>query len=220
MFSFQRTNLLIFLFTFCLKIYSLRLNKFSFAPIQRQVNNLSMTSRRIEQTENPYIEDILDRYSHLPNLTNLALGSSYWSPPESCLNGILADISTRDTQRYGNILGYPPLIQKLRDLLTAQGLDLSDENIAITSGANQGFMNVALTLTDAADDVVVLSPYYFSHLLSLQLCQSKVHICSFNNKTLEPNWIELEDLIRQHHPKLVSEFLILCHYHNIRSRLF
>ncbi len=179
-----------------------------------------MISRRIEQTENPYIEDILDRYSHLPNLTNLALGSSYWSPPESCLNEILADISTRDTQRYGNILGYPPLIQKLRDLLTAQGLDLSDENIAITSGANQGFMNIALTLTDAADDVVVLSPYYFSHLLSLQLCQSKVHICSFNNKTLEPNWIELEDLIRQYHPKLVSEFHILCLVHNIRYRLF
>lgn len=172
--------------------------------ISQRTNLSTMISRRIEQTENPYIEDILDRYSNIPNITNLALGSSYWAPPKECLEEIQSEIFSRDTQRYGNILGYPPLLQRLTTLLSTQGLDMTEENMAITSGANQGFMNVALTLTDASDDVIVLSPYYFSHLLSLQLCQAKVHICPFDNTTLLPEWTQLEDLIRQHKPKMVS----------------
>jgi len=37
-----------------------------------------LASKRIENTENPYIEDVLDHYSalNIPNLTYLAMGST------------------------------------------------------------------------------------------------------------------------------------------------
>ena len=39
----------------------------------------------------------------------------------------------------------------------------------ITSGANQAFVNVVLALVDASDRVVLFSPYYFNHLMALQV---------------------------------------------------
>lgn len=43
-------------------------------------------TKRLEATENPYIEDVLENYSSLPNLTMMALGSSYWGPPSEALS--------------------------------------------------------------------------------------------------------------------------------------
>ena len=46
----------------------------------------------------------------------------------------------------------------------------------ITSGANQAFVNVVLALVDASDRVVLFSPYYFNHLMALQVCSMLPHV--------------------------------------------
>ena len=45
-----------------------------------------MSSTRASDAERPYIEDVLDRFANRSDLTMLALGSSYWSPPPIGLN--------------------------------------------------------------------------------------------------------------------------------------
>jgi aromatic aminotransferase len=42
-------------------------------------------------------------------------------------------------------------------------------DIMVTSGANQAFTNVVLTLVDAQDKVVLFKPYYFNHLMAIQM---------------------------------------------------
>lgn len=49
---------------------------------------------RMEGTENPYIEDVLDKYSSLPNLTMMALGSSYWGPPADALQSVAKNLGS------------------------------------------------------------------------------------------------------------------------------
>jgi aspartate/methionine/tyrosine aminotransferase len=39
----------------------------------------------------------------------------------------------------------------------------------VTAGANQAFTNVVLALLDAADRAVLFAPYYFNHLMALQM---------------------------------------------------
>lgn len=39
----------------------------------------------------------------------------------------------------------------------------------VTAGANQAFTNVVLALCDAGDDVVLFAPYYFNHMMALQM---------------------------------------------------
>ncbi len=43
----------------------------------------------------------------------------------------------------------------------------------VTAGANQAFTNVAVALLDASDKLILFSPYYFNHLMAIQ-----VHLCS------------------------------------------
>ena len=44
----------------------------------------NMSSSRAMDTDEPFIENVLDKYSDITGLTMLALGSSYWSPPAEC----------------------------------------------------------------------------------------------------------------------------------------
>lgn len=39
----------------------------------------------------------------------------------------------------------------------------------VTAGANQAFTNVAVALLDASDKAVLFSPYYFNHLMAVQV---------------------------------------------------
>ena len=50
-------------------------------------------SKRMSATESPYIEDVLEKYSSIPNLTMMALGSSYWQPPAEALQMLQSDLS-------------------------------------------------------------------------------------------------------------------------------
>jgi aspartate/methionine/tyrosine aminotransferase len=42
-------------------------------------------------------------------------------------------------------------------------------DVIVTAGANQGFVNAVLALVDASDSVVLFAPYYFNHLMALQV---------------------------------------------------
>ncbi len=41
--------------------------------------------------------------------------------------------------------------------------------VMMTAGANQAFTNVVLTLLDSQDKVVLFKPYYFNHLMAVQM---------------------------------------------------
>lgn len=41
--------------------------------------------------------------------------------------------------------------------------------VMVTSGANQAFTNLVLTLLDPSDAAVLFVPYYFNHLMALQM---------------------------------------------------
>lgn len=41
--------------------------------------------------------------------------------------------------------------------------------VMVTAGANQAFTNVVLTLLDTESKVVLFKPYYFNHLMAIQM---------------------------------------------------
>jgi len=167
-----------------------------------------MGSRRVVSTERPYIEDVLDRYC-IPghNLTMMALGSSHWGPPAAALEGVCKFVASRETQRYGNILGLPELRERLTRRLASAGLGCLEEGgemtLAVTSGANQAFTNVVLALCDEGDNAVLLSPYYFSHKLALQLAGVQVSVSEFDPKTHKPDLDALSRLVDETKPRVL-----------------
>ena len=41
--------------------------------------------------------------------------------------------------------------------------------VMVTAGANQAFTNLVLTLMDTGSKVVLFKPYYFNHLMAIQM---------------------------------------------------
>lgn len=75
--------------------------------------------------------------------------------------------------------------------------------VAVSSGANQAFTNVALTLCDEGDNAIILAPYYFSHQMGLTIAGANVSICPFDPATLSPNWLQFESMVKELIPKMV-----------------
>jgi aromatic aminotransferase len=46
---------------------------------------------------------------------------------------------------------------------------LTNHDVMITMGANQAYMNIVLTLLSSIDTAVIFQPYYFNHVMALQM---------------------------------------------------
>ena len=66
----------------------------------------------------------------------------------------------------------------LAELRAALKLKLAEQNgivaseVMVTAGANQAYTNVVLALLDAGDPAMLFRPYYFNHLMALQMTGS------------------------------------------------
>jgi aromatic aminotransferase len=66
----------------------------------------------------------------------------------------------------------------------------------ITSGANQAFVNVLLTLTDVSDTVALFQPYYFNHLMACQMTGSaRTVMFGPPDACLKPDLVWLEGVL-------------------------
>ena len=69
---------------------------------------------------------------------------------------------------YGPVAGSPELQAALRAKLAAEN-GMTGVDVMVTQGANQAFMNLAIGLLDPGDACVLFAPYYFNHLMALQM---------------------------------------------------
>ncbi len=70
--------------------------------------------------------------------------------------------------------------------------NVSDENIIVTAGANQAFYTVSATLFSPGDQVVVIEPFYFNHVMTLKLHGVEVNNIDYKGETLDIDMEELE----------------------------
>ncbi|CAM9962923.1 unnamed protein product, partial [Phaeothamnion confervicola] len=164
-------------------------------------------SRRVLNTDPAHIEIILSRFANLPDRpANLAQGVAFWGPPKTALAtlaksdgddaGKMPPLEQTRMHRYGDILGDPELRAAIaRKLISRNGLDLAEQEIMVTAGANQAFVNVALALLDPGDVAILPRPYYCSHLCALQLAGATPVFCGYDPATLLPDMDELRALL-------------------------
>ncbi|MAC81335.1 MAG: hypothetical protein CML66_25115 [Rhodobacteraceae bacterium] len=94
-------------------------------------------------------------------------------PPPAPLRRVIADAAlTNDAAHlYGPDLGMPELRAELAGKWRrAYGGEVSENQVAITSGCNQGFAAAIMALTGAGDEVIIPTPWYFNHKMWLDMC--------------------------------------------------
>lgn len=104
-------------------------------------------------------------------LLNVSQAAPVDPPPPEML-AAMADIVLNDPEAhlYGPVLGLPCLRAEVAaQWSTAYGGQVSAENVAITSGCNQAFAAAIATLCAEGDEVILPAPYYFNHVMWLDM---------------------------------------------------
>jgi aspartate/methionine/tyrosine aminotransferase len=77
--------------------------------------------------------------------------------------------------------------QKLEE---ENGISLNGSRIVVTAGANMGFMNAVLAITDPGDEIIIQLPYYFNHEMAVAISDCKaVCIPTDGDYQLQPETI-------------------------------
>ncbi|WP_170774212.1 aminotransferase [Ruegeria lacuscaerulensis] len=93
-------------------------------------------------------------------------------PPPLALRQAMAEfaVSEDSAHLYGPVLGNPELRAELAQQIgTHYGADLSQVQVAITSGCNQAFAATISAVTDEGDEVILPTPWYFNHKMWLDM---------------------------------------------------
>jgi aspartate/methionine/tyrosine aminotransferase len=122
------------------------------------------------------MKDLVGRYAHLwedkGGIFSLAQGVVYWEPPPSCQEALLAEFSKpggNNLHTYGPAQGIPELTDALTNKIAEEN-GLTDHSVMVTVGANQAYVNTVLTCLCEDSKAIVFAPYYFNHVMALQMC--------------------------------------------------
>ncbi len=94
------------------------------------------------------------------------------APPPPELRQALADMVLRNDSLhlYGPVLGLPELRDELATQCSARyGGEITQSQVAITSGCNQAFAAAIATLTGQGDEAILPTPWYFNHKMWLDM---------------------------------------------------
>uniref|UniRef100_A0A0E0JEU3 Aminotransferase class I/classII large domain-containing protein n=1 Tax=Oryza punctata TaxID=4537 RepID=A0A0E0JEU3_ORYPU len=171
---------------------------------EEEMGSFGRLARRAVETDAPVMVKELLRGNK--DVMSLAQGVVYWQPPEAALNKIKEIVWEPSISKYGSDDGLPELREALLEKLRREN-KLTNSSVMVTSGANQAFVNLVLTLCDAGDSVVMFAPYYFNSYMSFQMTGvTDILVGASNPETLHPDVDWLEKTLRENNPipKLVS----------------
>jgi aspartate/methionine/tyrosine aminotransferase len=147
-------------------------------PSKRSISGESPAlSKRILETLDPCIvmmKEMVSQYAHLwqdDEIFSLAQGVVYWDPPETCHEALRGAIENDDNlllHTYSPAQGMPELVDALQRKITKEN-NLNNHDVMVTVGANQAYMNVVVSLLDASSKAIVFAPYYFNHVMAIQM---------------------------------------------------
>lgn len=102
---------------------------------------------------------------------NLGQGVPGFPPVATALEAARQALAEPTTHVYSGDAGLLPLREALSVWLTQEnGIEVDPEQeILITAGANQGFLLALLTLLEPGDKVLLPSPFYFNHEMSIRI---------------------------------------------------
>ncbi|KAJ8608823.1 hypothetical protein CTAYLR_010237 [Chrysophaeum taylorii] len=123
-------------------------------------------SGRVLRTEPPVIVRMKELMEGKSDVLSLAQGIVHWEPPADAIAACAAGLSS--SHAYQPAEGLPALREALRRKIRDEN-GLSRSEIMVTAGANQAYANLVIALLDSGDRAALLTPYYFNHLMALQM---------------------------------------------------
>ena len=126
-------------------------------------------SKRMDAVQSPIIPYIGQLTCNNPGTISFGQGIAFYGPPAEAFEHVNKSLLNDSVNRYGPVEGIPELQQALiSKLRNANKININANNaVVVTAGSNMAFNTTVLAITDPGDEIILPTPYYFNHEMSL-----------------------------------------------------
>jgi len=148
-------------------------------------------SFRMQSVQSPIIPVVGELIRANPGTISLGQGVAYYGPPPEAIGAIEKFLADAENHKYRLVQGIPELLDSIQAKLeTENDISTKGNRIVVTAGANMGFVNAVLAITDPGDEIILQLPYYFNHEMAVAIADCKaVCVPTDDNYQLQPDAI-------------------------------
>jgi aspartate/methionine/tyrosine aminotransferase len=131
-------------------------------------------SLRMQSVQSPIIPVVGELIRSNPGTISLGQGVAYYGPPPEAIEAIQRFLADAENHKYKLVQGIPELLNVIEMKLDVENsIYLDGSRIVVTAGANMGFVNAVLAITDPGDEIILQLPYYFNHEMAVTIADCK-----------------------------------------------
>jgi aspartate/methionine/tyrosine aminotransferase len=147
-------------------------------------------SLRMQSVQTPIIPLVGELIHSNPGTISLGQGVAYYGPPPQAVEAIQPFLANPENHKYKLVQGIPELLEAIeRKLQVENDISLDGSRLVVTAGANMGFVNAVLAITDPGDEIILQLPYYFNHEMAIAIADCKAVCVPTDDHQLQPEAI-------------------------------
>jgi aspartate/methionine/tyrosine aminotransferase len=128
----------------------------------------------MQSVQAPIIPIVGELIRNNPGTISLGQGVAYYGPPPEAIEAIETFLANPENHKYKLVQGIPELLNAIEAKLKREnGIFAEGRRIVVTAGANMGFFNAVLAVTDPGDEIILQLPYYFNHEMAVYIADCK-----------------------------------------------
>jgi aspartate/methionine/tyrosine aminotransferase len=128
----------------------------------------------MQSVQSPIIPVVGELIRSNPGTISLGQGVAYYGPPPEAIEAIQTFLANPENHKYKLVQGISELLESIeRKLETENKISLDGSRLVVTAGANMGFVNAILAITDPGDEIILQLPYYFNHEMAIVIADCK-----------------------------------------------
>ena len=163
----------------------------------RATVRVDMNARgRMQRVQTPIIPVVGELIRQNPGTISLGQGVVHYEPPGKAIEYIQRFLADPNNHKYQMVDGIPELRKLIEEKLRSEnGIDLQkDRRLIVTAGGNMAFLNAILAITDPADEIIQIVPYYFNHEMAVTIADC-VPVCVASDSDFQPDLKALQQAI-------------------------
>ena len=133
-------------------------------------SNTHILTSRMDRVQSPLIPFVGELIRNNPGTISLGQGVVSYPPPHQAIASLQSFLAKSD-HLYKAVTGIEPLKAVIKHKLAIDNqIKISDRHaIVVTAGSNMAFMNAMLAITQAGDEIILNTPYYFNHEMAITM---------------------------------------------------
>ena len=131
-------------------------------------------SLRMKSVQSPIIPVVGELIRSNPGTISLGQGVAYYGPPPQAIETIQTFLTDSENHKYKLVQGIPELLEAIENKLQVENdISLDGSRLVVTAGANMGFVNAVLAITEPGDEIILQLPYYFNHEMAIAIADCR-----------------------------------------------